>query len=83
MVVESGILCGNKSLHKIGREIAVGDADTVLAVEVPCSNHFAIGTVNLCGEAVDRILQVLNWRHISNPSVPDSREGHTTKDKHQ
>ena len=86
MVVESGILCSHKSVYEVRRQVAVRYADTVLAVEVPCTNHLAVGTVNLCGKTIYRILQVLDWRHIANPTVPYSRESQSTdnkcKDKH-
>ena len=68
MIVETDILRGNERLHQRGRQFGVVDHHAVFTVIVPRSHDLSIGRIDLRGEAVYRVLQVLNRRHVTYPS---------------
>ena len=48
--------------------------DTILFVQVPRTQNFAIRWIHLGGKAVDRILQILDVGHVANQAKPDGEE---------
>ena len=66
VVIESHVLGGNKRLDNIRGEFVVIHTHTILLVVIPGSHQLSVGREHLSGKTVDRVLQVLDWRHISN-----------------
>ena len=80
MLVEALVFGGYQSMNKVGSKTLIINHYPVLTVEIPCSHHLSVARINLRSIAADRVLQILNRRHIANPSIP---HGNEAKEHHQ
>ena len=74
MVVETNVLRGHQSMNKVRRKGAIGYANAVFAVFVPCAYHLSVSRIHLRGKSVDGVLQFGYGRHVAYPTKPNGHE---------
>jgi hypothetical protein len=83
MFVETSVLGSHKRMNQMGREIGIRNTNAVFAIEIPCAHHLSVRRIDLSGESVDGILQILDGRHITYPSEPYSDESDGCQKNHR
>ena len=76
MIIEAGIFSSNQRLDQVGRQIIIRHGNTIFPVEAPRAKHLAVRRIDLRGKSINRILQLVNGRHIPYPSIPNCRKHH-------
>ena len=71
---EARIFSGNKSVDEAGCNILIIGIQTVAVAIIEAPHLLSIGRVNNGSILVDRVLKVVNFRHISNNVVVGKHE---------
>ena len=71
MVVESLVFGRYECIDNVWGDTVEGNMNTVVFIHVPRANHFPVGGKDLGGVFINRVLQLLNRRHVTYPTLPD------------
>ena len=71
VLVESLVFGSHQSVDHVRRNLLVRHHHAVFLVQVPRTQHFSVGTVYLCGIAVDGVLQVFQLGQVTYPAIPN------------
>ena len=71
MIIKTHILRCDQCLHQRRRQLGIVNHNAVFPIVVPSTYNLTVGRIDLCGIAANRILQILNGRHITNPALVD------------
>ena len=69
MLIETDVLSSHQCLYQCRWQFGIIHQHAVLTIVVPRTQQFSIGWIYLRGITVDRILQILDGWHITNPSL--------------
>ena len=69
MIIKANVLCSHQCLYQRLRQLCIVHHHTILAIIVPCAYNFSICRIYLSSKTVNRILQIFDRWHISDPPL--------------
>ena len=70
MIVKSFVFCSDQSLNQIRRNTIIINMYPIFTIHIICTKDLAVYRINLRGISANRVLQIFQIWHITNPSKP-------------